>query len=193
VSSAVAFVWLASSGVDALLSSLESISGTARSWWRRRALAVACCLLLSLAVAALSVLGPGLGAFSSRVADLLPDLGRIGHLRDVTGPASRIVASLVVAFGYVSALYWIGVPARARVSIPIFPGALFAVLMQAVTSVGYGAYVSRAGNGSAYSAGLGIIGLVLTGLYLFALSLLTGVVVNQLVANRGSDRPRVVH
>jgi membrane protein len=63
--------------------------------------------------------------------------------------------------------------------MPIFPGALVAVLMQACLSFGYSTYVSRMGSGGAYTAGLAIIGLTMMGIYLFVVALLTGAVVNK--------------
>src|SRR5262249_37836997 len=88
----------------------------------------------------------------------------------------RIVASLGVGFGYVSALYWVGVPKEARRTAPILPGAAVAVAIQAASRIGYGYYLSHIGTGAAYTAGLSLVGL--TALYLFAIALLTGAVVN---------------
>ena len=82
-------------------------------------------------------------------------------------------------FGYVCGLYWIGVPPHARGRLPILPGAAVAVAMQVALRFGYGYYVARFSNGAAYSAGLAVIGLTLTALYLFAVALLTGAVVNR--------------
>ncbi|HVU00718.1 MAG TPA: YhjD/YihY/BrkB family envelope integrity protein [Polyangiaceae bacterium] len=184
VSSALVFVWLASSGVDALFGSIEAVSGAARSWWRRRGLALGACALLSIAVALLAFLGPGLGSVLVALERVLPDSTLLERVHRVMGPIVRFVLALAVGLGYVATLYFIGVPRAARIRMPIFPGAAFAVAMQFVTSFGYSAYLSKVGTTSAYTAGLGIIGLVLMGLYLFSLSLLTGVLVNRFVAER---------
>jgi uncharacterized BrkB/YihY/UPF0761 family membrane protein len=51
--------------------------------------------------------------------------------------------------------------------------------MQVALRFGYGYYVTRFSDGAAYSAGLAVIGLTLMALYLFAIALLTGAVVNR--------------
>ena len=179
ITAAVVFVWLASSGVHALFEALELETGARRPWWKKRALSVATCLGLSITVAILAVLGPGLEYGVDWLARLIPGFEGFDLRNTWWQLPARIVLSLGVGFGYVSALYWVGIPPSARRRLPILPGAAVAVGLQAALRFGYGYYVSNFGNGAAYSAGLAVIGFTLTGLYLFAVALLTGAVVNR--------------
>lgn len=179
ITSTVVFVWLASTGVHALFDALELETGETRAWWKKRVLSIATCIGLSLAVALLALLGPGIEAIFDGLVRLLPELGDFDFRHTWWFWPVRIIVSLLLGLGYVSALYWVGVPNGARRRLPILPGAAVAVALQVALRFGYGYYVSRFGNGAAYSAGLAVIGLTLTGLYLFAIALLTGAVVNR--------------
>jgi membrane protein len=192
VTGTIVFVWLASSGVHAIFEALEiettESRDSSRPWWKKRVLALGTCLGLSFAVAALAILGPGLQGSLGRLASEFPAFSIFVGPPTTLGRILRFVASLVVALGYVSGLYWVGVPPQVRQKMPIVPGAVVAVLLQACLSFGYSTYVSRVGSGSAYTAGLAIIGLTLMGIYLFVVALLTGVVVNKKIGMR--DAPR---
>lgn len=179
ITAAVVFVWLGSSGVHALFDALEVETGAERPWWKKRALSIATCLGLSIIVAVLAVLGPGLEGGVDWLARWIPGFEGFDFRNTWWQLPVRVLLSLALGFGYVSALYWVGVPPSARGRLPILPGAAVAVGMQAALRFGYGYYVSHFGNGAAYTAGLAVIGLTLTGLYLFAIALLTGAVVNR--------------
>lgn len=179
ITAAVVFVWLGSSGVHALFDAFELETGARRPWWKKRVLSVATCFGLSITVAILAVLGPGLEGGVDWLAHFVPGFQGFDLQNTWWQLPVRIVLSLAVGFGYVSALYWVGVPPSARGRLPILPGAAVAVGLQAALRFGYGYYVAHFGNGAAYSAGLAVIGLTLTGLYLFAIALLTGAVVNR--------------
>jgi membrane protein len=186
ITGTVGFVWLASSGVHALFDALELETGARRPWARQRAIAVATCLGLCIAVALLTLLSPGLDETLAWVGRRVPGLESLGVPRSWWTRPARLIASLAVGFGYVCALYWVGVPRAARRGAQILPGAAVAVGLQAASRVGYGYYLSYVGNGTAYTAGLSVVGLTLMALYLFALALLTGAIVNRrLAATRG--------
>jgi membrane protein len=179
ITSAVVFVWLGSSGVHALFDALELETGETRPWWKTRALSVVTCAALSVVVALVALLGPGLGTVFDWLAQLMPAL----HKFDLRGTwwtlPARVVLMLGLGFGYVCGLYWVAVPPRARGRLPILPGAAVAVAMQVALRYGYGYYIARFSDGAAYTAGLAVIGLTLMALYLFAFALLTGAVVNR--------------
>jgi membrane protein len=192
ITGTVGFVWLASSGVHALLDALERESGASRPWPQKRAFAVATCLGLCVVVALLTVLSPGIDEALAWIGQRVPGLESLGGTRPWWEGPVRIVASLAVGFGYVCALYFIGVPKSARKGTPILPGAAVAVALQAVMRIGYGTYISYMGNGAAYTAGLSVVGLTLTALYLFVIALLTGAVVNRRIA-AGRRSPEAGH
>ncbi len=186
--SAAVFVWAASSGVHAIFDALEVETGESRSWGNKRLLAIACCLALSVAVAVLAVLGPGMEGAFQHLAPYVPEIGLFGGAATVIGRAGRIALSAALLFGYISALYWIGVPPKARKRMPIVPGALVAVSLEATLSVGYSLYVAKMGVGAAYGAGLTIIALTLTALYLFSIAFLVGAAVNRKIAASPGSR-----
>lgn len=179
ITSAVVFVWLGSSGVHALFDAFELETGELRPWWKKRALSVATCVALSGLVALVAVLGPGLETVFDWLVQLMPALEQFDFRGTWWALPARIVLMLALGFGYVCGLYWLGVPPHTRGRLPILPGAAVAVAMQVALRYGYSYYVARYSDGAAYSAGLAVIGLTLTALYLFAVALLTGAVVNR--------------
>lgn len=182
VTSAAVFVWAASSGVHAIFDALEVETGESRSWGNKRLLAVATCLALSVAVAVLAVLGPGMEGALQGLSPYVREIGSFRGAPTLAGRAGRIALSAALLFGYISALYWIGVPPKARRRMPIVPGALVAVSLEATLSVGYSLYVAKMGVGAAYGTGLTIIALTLTALYLFSIAFLVGAAVNRKIA-----------
>jgi membrane protein len=169
---AVVFVWLASTGVHAIFEAFEIESTAPRSWLKRRLLAVATCAALSLVVATLAILGPGL----ERVIEMATPGGSEFESSTFTDIA-RGILSFAIAMGYVCALYWIGIPRPGRKRAMLLPGSLVAVTLQAAMSFGYAFYLSRFTEQAAYGAGLGLVAATLMVLYLFALSLLSGAAV----------------
>lgn len=182
MTSAVVFIWAGSSGVHAIFDALEVEAGASRSWGKKRLLAVVTCLALSLAVGVLAVLGPGMEGALQALARYLPGLGPWGGPPTLLGRIGRILFSALLLFGYVSALYRVGVPRDGSRSLPIVPGAIVAVILETVLSLGYSLYVSRMGAGAAYGTGLTIIALTLTALYLFSIAFLVGAAVNRKIA-----------
>lgn len=175
------FIWLASSGIHAVFDGLEiETEATARPWWKKRLLAIAACLLLSVGVAAIAVLSVGLGWIQKLAAGAMPT----NVVSSVVSIVIRTAISAAIAVALVAGLYTIGLPRRARKRMPVLPGAIVAVVLQAALGIGYGAYVRHAGDSGAYQAGLAVIGVTLMALYLLCLALLVGVEVNQVLGTR---------
>jgi membrane protein len=181
---AATFVWLASSGVHAIFEALELQTGTSRPWWKKRLLAIAACVALSVGVALLALLGAGLGWVQAVIGHSLPP----ALLQAVHGPlgsALRCGTGVLIAVGMIAGLYRVGVAREAHPQLPTLPGALFAVGLQALLGWGYSWYLTRAGGaGSAYLAGLASVGVTMMTLWLFSVALLAGAEVNHLVAER---------
>lgn len=167
------FVWLASSGVHAIFDAMELEIGVTRPWWKKRLLAIATCVALSIGVALLAFIGPGLDALEKFVGGL----AIVGS--SLVLAVLRALVGVAVAFGMVAGLYWVGVPRGVKKCVPVVPGAALAVSLQIALGVGYRLYLTKAGDGGAYQAGLAVIGVTLTALYLLSAALLTGVVLNQ--------------
>lgn len=178
IGSAAVFIWLASSGVHSIFDSLEIGTGTSRPWWKKRLIAVGMCIVLPVAVALLAFLDPTLQGVMGGLGRWIPLLRATGA-PTLASRLLRFCISAGIVLAYVCALYWVGVPRRARRGVPILPGALLAVALEILFGFAYASYIARAGDGGAYLAGLAVIGVTMIGLYLFTGALLVGAAVNR--------------
>jgi membrane protein len=181
---AVTFVWLGASGVHSVFDAVEVQTGTSRPWWKKRLLAIFTCIALALGVGLLALLGAGLDWVETLAKRELPSsLVGIGD-----GPAGhfvRIGLAVLVAFGMMAGLYRVAIPPQCGRRLPVLPGAALAVLLQAGLAWGYGVYVTRlGGGGGAYMAGLAVVGVTLTTLWLLSVALLLGAQLNRVLAER---------
>ena len=172
---AVAYVWLASSGIHAVFDGFEAQTKVNRGWVHKRLWSLASCLALTAAALAL-----GFGGWVSMTLHLGGSLV-LGVL------VSALVLYLVVAW-----LYRVGLPDEVRRSIPLWPGTLVVVVTSILCALGYGAFLRVAGDGSVYLAGLAVTAVTMTLLYLLAFALLLGLVVNRTLAatKRENAAPR---
>jgi membrane protein len=178
----VVFFWLASGGVHAVFELLEVLAGATRPWWKKRLIALATCLGLSLGTVGLAALAAGLKRILAFLQGTLPAAG-VEQERGLLDSAMRIVIGLVTMIALVVGLYLVGTPRRARKRVPVLPGALLAVALQVLFGYGYVFYLSQVGVRSAYQAGLSIIGVTMIALYLFSIALLVGAELNHLIGN----------
>jgi membrane protein len=186
VFAALTFAWLASSGIHAIFDALElQTEAAARPWWKKRLLSLGACVLLSIGVALLTLLGTGVGWAFRLTGEAVP---AVTWLAETTafGVALRGILGVAIATALIAGVYVIGLPHTARKRTPIVPGALFAALLQLLFGVLYSVYIRQAGTGGAYQAGLAVIGVTMTALYLFCIAVLAGAEVNQMVAERRS-------
>lgn len=171
------FVWVASSGVHAVFDALEVQTGAEpRPWWKKRLLAIGTCIALSIGLAVVTMLGAGLdwlGALAGReMPAWIPGVvhGTAGHL-------VRWIVGALIAVAMEAGLFRVGLSGEYR--SPLLPGALLAVALQAGLGWLYGLYVAKlGGSGSAYEAGLAVVGVTLMTLWLFSLALLLGAQLN---------------
>jgi membrane protein len=182
------FVWLASSGLHAVFDAMEIETGCARPWWKKRAIAIVGCVLFSLGVAAVALLGSGLDWIWKLLGQRVPDVAEIAQVSFV-GRLARLVLGALVAFALTVGLFEVGIPRQARRGMPIVPGAVLAVVLEIVLGLGYGFYVSKAGAGGAYQAGLAVIGETMIGLYLLSIALLVGLELNVTLRDRWHGSP----
>jgi len=179
---AATFVWLAATGVHAVFDGLElETESVPRPWWRKRVLAIATCVALSIGVAVIAVLSIGLSVMRKFASDAIAGL----PLASAFSLAVRTAISAAIAVALVSGLYAVGLPHGARKRIPIVPGAIVAVLLQATLGIGYAFYIRRVDYyAGPYQAGLAVIGVTMMALYLLCIALLVGVEVNQIIGAR---------
>jgi membrane protein len=178
---ALTFVWLASSGVQAVFDGLELVAqAKARPWWKKRLLSIGACVALSVGVAVIAFLGTGM----SWVEKLVGRIPMVDAIPPVVGLVVRLVIGFALAVALVAGIYALGLPKDARKRMPLIPGAIAAVVAQTILGFGYGFYVRRAGDGGAYQAGLAVIGITLMALYLLSIALLLGVEINLMLGAR---------
>jgi membrane protein len=180
------FVWLAASGVHSIFDALEVQSGTTRPWWKKRLLAIATCIGLSMGVAVLGLLAVGLHRLGAVAGKAVPFAGPAATVASLVG---RSVLGWAISVCMIAALYRVGIPREARHQTPIVPGALLAVALLVALGWGYRLYVSSAGTGDAYLGSLAVIGVTLTTLWLFSVALLLGAELNKVLRDRrAADR-----
>jgi uncharacterized BrkB/YihY/UPF0761 family membrane protein len=150
-------------------------------------MALATCVLLSAGVALVALLGTGLGWIWRLTgahlleATAIAESSAVGHL-------VRRMLGAVIAFGLTSAVFVLGVPKEARAKMPIVPGAMLAVALETVLSLGYAYYISKVGTGGAYQAGLGAVGVTMMTIYFFAVALLVGLELNVVLRDKRGGR-----
>ena len=180
---AAVFVWLGSGGVSAIFELLEVKAGAERPWWKRRLIALATCVGLSIGVAAIAVLFTGIQWMLALLHGIVPYPGSVAD-RKLIDKGVRFALGIGVAVAMVAGLYWAAVPRKARSHFRVWPGAFVAVGLQVVLGYGYIFYLRQIGSGGAYSAGLSIVGVTLMALYLFAIALLVGAELNYVLTVR---------
>jgi membrane protein len=184
---AVFFFWLASTGVHSVFDAFEAQTGTERSWIAKRLLALGVCVALSCAGAVVALIGSGLG-WALRSAHE-PPLGH--HAGTLWEQIVQGIVGLLVLYALVAGLFRVGIPRKARVELPLVPGTFVVVVLHVALALGYKIFIFAAGNGDAYLAGLAVIGVTMTALYLFAASILIGLGVSQVLSHgRAHVRPR---
>lgn len=171
----VVFVWLASTGIHAIYDGFEAQLGIATPWWKKRLRALLGCAALSIGVALLALLGTGMTHLSGFAHVLVGR--RLGFVL-------RSASALLVLYGLVAGLYRLGIPTSARRQLPLAPGTLGVVVLIGTAGVGYRAYLATVGDGSLYQAGLAVVVVTLTALFLFSLAMLLGLAINQQIAQR---------
>jgi membrane protein len=181
---ALVFVWLGSGGIHAVFEVLEVKAGASRPWWKKRALALASCVALSVGTAVIAMLATGLSGVLAFLRGTMP----IAQLESRAGMTGLFGVGVLTALGLVGGLYLVGIPRVARKRTPVLPGAIVAVLLQAALGYGYIFYLSKVGAHSAYQAGLSIIGVTMIALYLFSVALLVGAELNHVVGRRKRSR-----
>lgn len=187
---AATFLWVASSGMHAIFDGLErqTESSSERSWLKKRALSIGACIALSIGIALIGFFSAGLDTIMKVAQGSVP-WGNSEAGNFVSKVIQRAFA-FAVAVGLVGGIYAVGIPAPVRRKMPLWSGAVLAVVLQAVLGFAYGLYISKMGDGGAYQAGLATIGVTMITLLLASLSLLIGAEFNQTLAKRRHDRMR---
>ena len=178
----VMFAWLASSGIHSIFDALEIQTHSSRPWWKKRLLALAACIALSVGIASVTLLMTGLGWVEQLLHDGLPAV--VTRETSLLGKLARFVVGACVALSLEIGLFWFGVPSIARHRLPLLPGAVLATVLQGALGYGYSFYIGKAGDGGAYQGALAAIGVTLTALYLLSCAILLGAELNRYLGAR---------
>lgn len=158
-----AFVWVSSSGLATAMGVIETIyASELRSWWKRRAIAMACVFggLITILITA---------AVTLAVASLSPSF--IGRLISLATPVLIIVA-LVAAF-YRIAIRRPRLPQRR-----VLPGAIVTVALWGAASALFSLYVRNLAQYATLYGNLATVAILLLWLWLLGMALIVGGEVN---------------
>jgi membrane protein len=173
------FLWLASTGVHSIFDGFEAQTGATRSWIAKRLIALTCCVVLSFACGLVALLGSGLAWGARQVHDSGAAAGALLPQRVLEGLTGVGLLYLLIA-----GLYRVGIPRAVRRTMPLAPGTALVVLLHVALGFGYRIYVSTLGDGGAYLAGLAVVGVTMTTLYLFCTAILVGLGLNQVLGRQ---------
>ena len=176
------FLWLASTGVHSIFDAFEVQTGTSRPWLVKRAIALGCCVFLSCACAAVALLGTALAWGAGK----LPDAASMRGL-SFAQEAGGALAGAALLYLLIAGLYRVGIPLAARRKMPLAPGTLVVVVLHIALGLGYRLYISTLGDSGAYLAGLAVVGVTMTALYLFCTAILVGLALNQVLGSLARD------
>ncbi len=182
------FVWLAATGIHSVFDVLEVQAEATRPWWKKRLLAIATCIALSVGLAILGLLAVGVRWIERAAGRAIPHVGPAEIAGSWAETALRVTAGGIVAVSMVAALYAVGIPRAARTRAPILPGALAAVFLIGCLGWGYRLYLSTTGGEDAYQGGLAVVGVTLMTLWLFSVALLLGADLNLVLGKRRRAR-----
>ena len=173
------FLWLASTGFHSIFDGFEAQTGVPRPWLTKRLIALACCVGLSFACGLVALLGSGLAWGAHHLGENATSAGAPLAQKVVEG-----VSGIGLLYLLIAGLYRVGIPRAVRRTMPLVPGTLLVVVLHVALGFGYRVYVSTLGDGGAYLAGLAVMGVTMTTLYLFCTAILVGLGLNQVLGLR---------
>jgi len=184
---ALGAVWAASSGVEALLSSLNRAYEVreTRSYWKVRGTAI----VMTFAIAGMIIVGGSLLMFGDRMAS-----------RAVAGLDSPLTAIAVASFNYLlgvallilglEVVYYYGPNVANQKWRWVSPGSLVGVLLFVLASSGFSLYVRYSNSYSFLYGSVGGVIILMFWLYILGLAFMTGGEINAQVAAAARSRGR---
>ncbi|GIP40340.1 hypothetical protein J31TS4_36200 [Paenibacillus sp. J31TS4] len=185
----IATIWSASSGIMALIKSLNKAydEEETRPFWKVRGVSILATLALALVILSsfgMLVFGQVIG---EKVFALFPIPGVFEQLWNVL----QFVLPLLVILGVFLLLYRYAPNLHLRFK-EVLPGALFATVSWAVFSIGFSFYVNNFGNYTKTYGSIGGIIVFLTWLYLSSTIIVLGGEINATLAFDRSGKQRAV-
>jgi membrane protein len=174
-------IWASSSGMEAIIGSLNKAYGATevRAWWREKTLAIG--LTLGLTVFVLTALmliffGESIGM---RIAQFF-DLGEL--FQTVFGVVLWPLSSILILLG-MELIYFLAPNVKQKWQW-FSPGAIFAVVCWLLISFGFRFYVSRFGNYNATYGALGAVMVLMLWFYLTGVVILIGGEINSVIGKK---------
>lgn len=171
-------IWASSSGMEAIISSLNKAYGATvtRPWWREKSLAIG--LTLGLAVFVLTALM--LIFFGESIGMRIAQFFGLGELfQTVFSIALWPLSSLLILLG-VELIYFLAPNVKQKWHW-FTPGAVFAVVCWLLISFGFRYYVSHFGNYNATYGALGAVMVLMLWFYLTGVVILIGGEINSVI------------
>ncbi|MGE0126763.1 MAG: YihY/virulence factor BrkB family protein [Blastocatellales bacterium] len=179
-------LWSSSSGMEAIISSINKAHGAslARPWWKERLLAIALTLgLTAFIISALALIFFG-GNISGQVAKYF---GFSQTFKTIWAVAQWPIVIGLGLLGVEMVYYFAPNIKRGKNGKQwewFTPGAIFAVALWLLISFGFRFYVSRFGNFNATYGALGGVMVLMLWLYLTGVAILVGGEINSVVKKR---------
>jgi len=178
--SVLGFLWLTSNGFHNLMDVFELLIGARpRSWLRQRAIAIAWVLMTLSAICFCVWFVLVMTGWLEAIGDM-PELVR--RVRAGLAAGWRRIGVLVV-FGTattvgLAALYRVAVVHPPGVRRRVWPGTFVAMILWALVSWAFGAYVGTIGDYSVYYGSLATVAVLLLWFYLTSLAFVIGAEIN---------------
>ncbi|MCG3159685.1 MAG: hypothetical protein JMDDDDMK_00700 [Acidobacteria bacterium] len=179
-------IWSASSGMEAIITSLNRAydAPLTRAWWKERLLAIALTLgLAAFIISALALIFFG-GSISGQIAKYF---GFSRAFRIVWAVAQWPIVISLALLGVELVYYFAPNIKRGKNGKRwewFTPGAIFAVALWLLISFGFRFYVSRFGNFNATYGALGGVMVLMSWLYLTGVAILVGGEINSVLRGR---------
>lgn len=174
-------VWAASSGMEAIITSLNIAldAPMTRSWWKEKLLAIL--LTLGLAVFILSALT--LIFFGETISISIARQYGLGATFTFFWTIAQWPLTILLVLLALELIYYFAPNIQQRWEL-FTPGALFAIALWLLISFGFRFYVSRFGNYNATYGALGAVMVLMLWLYLTGLAILLGGEINSVLRKR---------
>ena len=186
---AITAIWAASSGMRALMNALNTAHDVeeGRPIWKQYLLSIG----FTIGLAALMVSAVGLMVLGPQAIEWLADQAGLGSLFVTIWTWLRIPVAVVLLMIVAALIYYVAPNVEEPFAL-ITPGAVIAVIVWVIASIGFSIYVTNFGNYSATYGSLGGIVVVLFYFYISAAVLLLGAEINAEVhyARLGPPQPQ---
>lgn len=182
----VGAVWIASGGVRSTMHAMNVAYDVpeGRRWWKRYLVSIAYTLALAVLVmlaTVLMVLGPRATAWG--LDRLGAGQGLVDALRWL-----RLPLSVLLAWAAIVLVYFAAPNVRQRLAL-VLPGAVAAVLLWTIVSLGFQLYVARFSRFGITYGSIGAVAMLLAYFYLSSLVLLLGAEMNAVIQHLAPGVP----